>query len=276
MRLGLALCVVAIAGCRRAPPTRVQTAPTSSFTLAPFEPEVEPFAPVAPLKRPPRRLKLVSKPLQGFWAPQQCSVVDEDTGEVVGRASNKETAAGGSEVECVGFEAEGHVIIFMNSRGQYAKDARLGKTNDRSLPCGDGRWASDLSSCIEVDTSPFAYSGADEKEDAPFDVKMCPIGRGQDCPVLATIKRGLNRAPYSSTRSWDAVYCDDKSAAVVANGELRLVAAPSGKVIARQPTPRMTRVGCSDGELTVSGGKTKLRFRVSGSVNGKTLEKIET
>jgi len=215
-------------------------------------------SPAAPLPSTPARdLFLVKKP-DGVGG-SVCEVVDRATSAVVGRASSRNTAAGGSEVLCLDFVASGTIVRFLNSRGTYAKDARPGSNDELSLPCGEGAFASDGSSCVTLDASPFAYAGAESTADpVAFEVRLCDLARwramstdspGQDaCRVLVEIPRGLNRIGTGKgpkARTWDARYCAPDRVLLVAEGVLRLHEAPSGKLLAKRPAPRQTVVaGC--------------------------------
>ena len=95
----------------------------------------------------------------------------------------------------------------------------------------------------------------------PFDVELCDVKTGK-CTKLASIKNCASRGS-DEPRSWDAAYCDDHTVVSIANGVLTLVDAPSGKVRATTPAPKMTRVACINGsEITArtTNGKAKERI----------------
>lgn len=217
-RRAAALFLVGHIACRERTPSRGPDAASDAGVQA-ADADVLVTA-AAPLPLPPPARKLV---LKGTTA---CSVVEEAIGKVVGKATNTDTAAGGSEVTCDGFALDGKVIYFSNSRGTYPKDARLGKTNDRELPC-DGEYASDLSSCLKLKLSTYGYNAA-EPGDFSKEIELCTATRPQDakCVSLAVIPRGGNVVASNSPKAWDATYCDDAHVVTVANGILQLFAAP--------------------------------------------------
>jgi hypothetical protein len=227
----------------------------------------------------PNGLRLVSKPDDAGGS--SCEVVERDTNRVLYSASSKDTAAGGSQVECLDFLAGGKVIRFHNSRGVYAKDARPGSDQDIALPCGAGAFADDVTSCVQTDTSPFAYSSVADAP-APFDIAICDIAKyvaafranklhPKLCTTLVTVPRGLNRYAADASGpvppSWDARYCSSDRVVVVANGELHLFEAPSGAPLSKVPAPGQTRITSCAGdavETTDTKGSSSRRFYVDG------------
>jgi hypothetical protein len=217
----------------------------------------------------PRTLRFVTQNHRD--GSSACSVVDDASGAVVGRTTSKNTAAGGSNVVCFDFLADGKIIRFTNSRGVYAKDARPHAKDDQTLPCGDGAFANDVSSCVELDKSPQWYSEREATaEAAPFEVELCAVATGA-CTTLVTIPRGLNRfgAPGGDVpRWWDARYCSDDRVLVVGEGVLRLFEAPSGKHLADAPAPGAVRItDCEGGVAHTRSAKSSatLSFAVQRS-----------
>lgn len=248
------------AGCRPRRAPEVSDAAPAPSTISSVDAVITPV-PTLPVPPPPRKLRLVK-------GSTQCKVVDDVTGVVVGRATTADTAAGGTEVECLDFGLDGKVIYFGNSRGKYVKDARLGGTNDQALPCGDGVIADDLRSCIDLDYSPFVLKMKDDDEDLPIALKLCPIPSRRDgrCTPLTTIKRGGNRLVSNkppTPRTWDAAYCDSSLVVVLANDKLRLMTVPQGKLVASANATKLTRVTCKDGTATASGGSYRKTFRIT-------------
>jgi hypothetical protein len=185
----------------------------------------------------------------------ECSVIDEATGDVVGHATSKNTAAGGSTVECYDHQADGNVIRFANSRGVYAKDARPSANDAKTLPCGEGAFANDVRSCVRLDVPPQMLAASRPSAPAaPFDVALCVVGGA--CKTLVTVPRGRNRlgppGEPGPTRGWDAVYCGDERVLVVAEGALSLFEVPSGKLLATTPARHVGRID------RCSGGSAKL------------------
>jgi hypothetical protein len=169
----------------------------------------------------------------------RCELRDARTNASRGFVTTDDTAAGGSNVVCAGLAADGAVVLFTNSRGTYAKNVKTGA----SLPCGEGAFARDLTTCVTLDTSPFAFGGTDPKDDAvDFDVELCIVASAA-CKTLVKIPRGLNRSA-STPRSWDAAYCSPSRVVVVANGRLSTFDAPTGRLIATAAAPGAVRVTC--------------------------------
>lgn len=211
----------------------------------------------------PVHLSMITRPGSDF--DTLCLVVD-DAGHTIGHATSRRTAAGGSTVECDHFDAEGKVVVLKNSRGVYSKDGRPGPKNDQRLPCDDGVFANDVSSCVQFDESPFAYT-PDEPKAEDISIKMVDLATKKEV-VLAKIPHGLGRRPYS-TRDWSAAYCSNSRVVVVANGQLSLFEAPSGKRIAQVPAKGATRVDCNDAAITIN--RPSRRFRVDDT----TLTSLE-
>lgn len=276
--LALTGCAASSSPAPAQPPPSTAVVPIASIATPPAPSPTEP----APPRPDPRSFRFVAKP-DGVGGTS-CEVVDARTQRVVYSASSKDTAAGGSEVECLDFVAGGKVIRFRNSRGVYAKDARPGPDRDESLPCGDGAFADDLTSCVQTDTSHFAYVGVDDP-DAPFDIAICDVAKAaaarsagtfdsKACNTLVTVPRGLNRYPPTPgdgplPPSWVARYCSNDRVVVVANGELALFEAPSGKLLSKALAPKQTRITkCADGIVeTATGGKSPAarRYRLDRS-----------
>jgi hypothetical protein len=201
-----------------------------------------------------------------YW---KCSVVDTTTHQVVGRATGKNVAAGGTTIECTDFAADGKVIVFSNSRASLGKDARPGKTNDEGLPCSYAIYADDASSCVSLDVSPFLLSGAGD-DATPFELRLSDIA-GQKDKLLVSIPHGLARAPGPDgfpSRWWDARYCENDRLLVVAEGSLSLYEAPSGKRISKIPAPKQTKITDCHGTVaetaSASGEKRTWTVRRDG------------
>jgi hypothetical protein len=263
MRYVLALVLLATACGKGNPPPA--PAPVASATPEPT------VAPVASVSAAPVVSVAASAPEPPPAAPKldfvahqnSCDVVDHATKKVVGHATNKETAAGGSDVTCLDFQAEGKVIRFQNSRGTYAKDARPGKTNDHRMPCGDGIYSNDASSCVELDTTVFAFSEADPKADAaPFEVLLCITAKEDKCTTLFKVPRGLNRISQTAgpkKRWWDAAYCENDRVVAAFQNEVRYYEAPSGKLIGKAAAPNQTSIkSCKDGTVQTNDKSFKV------------------
>lgn len=250
------LLLLALVACSKTPTPAPRAEPVDAAPAAPAPPASAAPAPAAPAPATATatHLSLIKQP--GKDGGQVCLVVD-DAGKTVGHATSKDTAAGGSDVACDRFENDGSVIVFTNSRGTYAKDARPGPHNDQPLPCGEGVFASDLSSCVELDGSPFLYTPGDPKAE-PYTVAMHDTDLGKEIP-LVTIPHALGRSP-SEPRPWGGAYCSNSRFVLVAMGELSLYDAPSGKRLARASAKGATRVECTNGEVTIN--KPSRRFRV--------------
>lgn len=239
-------------------PTTATTATTSPRTSIPLDP-------TAPVVEAPHALELRRDTLVDGWY-WRCSVIDKTANAVIGVATGEDVAAGGTTVECTDIAADGKVIIFANSRSSAGKDARLGKTNNRALPCGEGVYANDLSSCLSLDASPFSYG-----EPEPFELRLADIAHGK-AKVLVSIPRGLERFDAKRGRFmprwWDAKYCSEDRLLVVANGTLRLFEAPSGGELANVPAPAQTRITeCARGAAettSASGEKRSWKIRRDG------------
>lgn len=245
----LALVALFSWGCSAPPPAPV-AAPVASVAPVTAPIPSSPVAAVEPAKS--RKLRLEKK--EDGTGGSSCTVVDVDSGEVVGRATSSNTAAGGSTIECHDFVAGGKVIRFRNSRGVYAKDA----SNDHALPCGEGAFANDVKSCVQLDTSPQTFSGTTEA-DAPYDVRLCLVGK-DTCPPLVRIPRGMNRIDgpggAGPERWWDAMYCSDDRVLVVGEGKLRLFEVPSGRELSSASAPGATRITrCEGGVAETTDGK---------------------
>jgi hypothetical protein len=245
----------------------VSLAATLVACAAPPAPVVVAIAPppsAAPTVAAARPLQLVEK--DHADGSVECSVVDEATGAIVGRATSKST--GGGTVTCYDFVSGGQIIRFTSANGIYAKDARPGAPGDGAVPCGDGAFAEDASSCVMLDAPRRAFDRAEATTaSAPFEVKVCTVS-GFVCRRLITIPRGLNRVGAAEqSRWWDAKYCSDDRILVVAEGTLRLFAAPSGELLATAPAPRAVRV------LTCEGGVARTTGATHGDVLSFTVER---
>jgi len=195
----------------------------------------------------------------------ECDVVDEATG-VVGHATSTNTAAGGSTVTCYDHLHGGKIIRFANSRGIYAKDARPGAADDRALPCGEGVFARDVRTCVQLD-APAQVFGETTADAQGFDVRLCSAA-AMTCTTLVAIRRGMNRiaGPLQHVpRWWDVRYCSDDRLVVVGEGALMLFDVPSGKLLATAAAPDAVRVErCEDGvaETRSAAPNGTLRFKV--------------
>lgn len=184
-----------------------------------------------------------------------CELVDVRSGAILDRIDASNTAAGGSTVVCTGLAARGNVVLFTNSRGVYAKEART----HAALGCGDGVFADDVKSCIQLDASPMAYGGTEKGAEAvDFPIQLCER-QGNPCKTLVTVPRGLNRAVGAASRTWDAAYCSNTRVAVVASGKLQTFDVGTGRKLETFAAPRGTRVSCraDRAEVRDAGGATR-------------------
>ncbi len=168
---------------------------------------------------------------------EACELRDARTAAKLRNVTTDGTAAGGTTVSCTGLAANGRVVLFANSRGTYAKDART----DKRLPCGDAIYADDASSCVQIDASPLLYD-VPTAAPVPFIVEACALPSGP-CRPLLTIPRGLNRV-FGSPRPWQVAYCTTDRVAVAYAGQISTFELPSGKRLSRSPAPADGNPAC--------------------------------
>ncbi len=244
-----ALLAISVAACASAPPpasaapatpapapaTPPPTAPTASAaandpanaapTTEPPKakaPALAPFAPPAGFTWLQASADYVLAAREGAASGDgKCEVWQISTQKKVAELTGNDVAAGGANVVCTALSPAGRFVLYGNGRRSAWKNWK-----DQTTTCS-GVMAPDDSSCIDDDTTPFAFqpkSGPAANLDL-FWSKPVPKGPHKK---VATIPRGLNRSGPGD-KWWTVRYCSpDKAVIDITNGARITVDAKTG------------------------------------------------
>ncbi|HEX7666126.1 MAG TPA: hypothetical protein VF407_16475 [Polyangiaceae bacterium] len=153
--------------------------------------------------------------------PGACQVWQISTKSKVAALTGKDVAAGGADPTCSALSPTGHFVLYGNGRRSVWKNWK-----DQATTCS-GVMAPDDSSCVDDDTTPFAFQ---EKNGAAANLDLYwskPVPNGPHKKV-ATIPRGLNRSGPDD-KWWTVQYCSpDKAVVDIKNGARITIDAKTG------------------------------------------------
>lgn len=219
-----------------APATPPPTAPTAAVaandpanaaptTAPPKAPALAPFAPPAGFAWLQASADYVLAARSGdagdAGGDGKCEVWQISTQKKVADLTGNDVAAGGANVVCTALSPAGKFVLYGNGRRSAWKNWK-----DQTTMCS-GVMAPDDSSCIDDDTTPFAFQ---EKDGPAANLDLFwskPVPKGPHKKV-ATIPRGLNRNGPDD-KWWTVRYCSpDKAVIDITNGARITVDAKTG------------------------------------------------